>query len=132
MSPRKAFELTLENRYLLRPLIKIAFVFTGFSAEYFSHSLINFRFILQSSRRSQNNSVSGYFLASREMHWLPVSRNMNFILFSYSTLIAFHFRLNGINLYCISFTLFGYYCYHIPMGVLLHFSVYTKHLANSR
>ncbi|ROT86015.1 hypothetical protein C7M84_022124 [Penaeus vannamei] len=31
---------------------------------------------LWSSRRSKNNSVSGYFLASREMHWLPVGASL--------------------------------------------------------
>ncbi|XP_047497066.1 sodium/glucose cotransporter 5-like [Penaeus chinensis] len=31
---------------------------------------------LWASRRSQNNSVSGYFLASREMHWLPVGASL--------------------------------------------------------
>ncbi|XP_042863337.1 sodium/glucose cotransporter 4-like [Penaeus japonicus] len=31
---------------------------------------------LWSSRRSKNNSISGYFLASREMHWIPVGASL--------------------------------------------------------
>lgn len=30
---------------------------------------------LQSSRRSKRDSVSGYFLASRNMHWIPVRKS---------------------------------------------------------
>ena len=34
---------------------------------------------IKSSRRSKGDSVSGYFLANRSMHWIPVSHIIAFL-----------------------------------------------------